>query len=167
MQVAETPIMGKIAGAVGNYNAHMVAYPDVDWQSTARHFVEEELGLVWNPYVTQVGLGTLSVTHPVVLFSALCHAVLGSVQPCVPGDDYAPLVTALVLCFAWQGSRLANCLSGAVLTEGRSGFKMGPGELIVILAYVVCIWEGWSGVRSRGRPAGTGCWPLLCSVTAD
>lgn len=44
--------MGKMAGAVGNYNAHMSAYADVDWQSVAQRFVES-LGLGWNPYVTQ------------------------------------------------------------------------------------------------------------------
>ena len=45
--------MGKMAGAVGNYNAHMVAYPDVDWQAVAERFVTS-LGLKFNPYVTQI-----------------------------------------------------------------------------------------------------------------
>ncbi|BDA50647.1 Adenylosuccinate lyase [Coccomyxa sp. Obi] len=45
--------MGKMAGAVGNYNAHLSAYPNVDWQSVAQHFVVS-LGLDWNPYVTQI-----------------------------------------------------------------------------------------------------------------
>jgi adenylosuccinate lyase len=40
-------------GAVGNYNAHMTAYPDVDWQSVGEAFVTS-LGLKWNPYVTQI-----------------------------------------------------------------------------------------------------------------
>jgi adenylosuccinate lyase len=40
-------------GAVGNYNAHMSAYPEVDWQSVAQRFVTG-LGLDWNPYVTQI-----------------------------------------------------------------------------------------------------------------
>lgn len=44
---------GKMAGAVGNYNAHLSAYPNVDWQSIAQNFVVS-LGLDWNPYVTQV-----------------------------------------------------------------------------------------------------------------
>ena len=47
-----TPL-GKINGAVGNYNAHLATYPDVDWPGTAQHFVEA-LGLVWNPYTTQI-----------------------------------------------------------------------------------------------------------------
>lgn len=47
-------IFGKIAGAVGNYNAHLVAYPEVDWQSEAESFVTKGLGLSFNPYVTQV-----------------------------------------------------------------------------------------------------------------
>lgn len=45
--------MGKFAGAVGNYNAHLVAYPDVKWPQIAEDFVKS-LGLSFNPYVTQV-----------------------------------------------------------------------------------------------------------------
>ncbi|WP_290647687.1 adenylosuccinate lyase [Aquisalimonas sp.] len=52
-QIAAVPIMGKINGAVGNYNAHHVAYPEVDWPSFARRYVEG-LGLTWNPYTTQI-----------------------------------------------------------------------------------------------------------------
>jgi adenylosuccinate lyase len=52
-QFAAAEILGKINGAVGNYNAHLVAYPDVDWQANARNFVER-LGLGWNPYTTQI-----------------------------------------------------------------------------------------------------------------
>ena len=52
-QVARVELLGKINGAVGNYNAHLIAYPDVDWQAFARHFVEG-LGLGWNPYTVQI-----------------------------------------------------------------------------------------------------------------
>lgn len=52
-QVAAVPLFGKIAGAVGNYNAHMVAYPDIDWQTVAEDFVTS-LGITFNPYTTQV-----------------------------------------------------------------------------------------------------------------
>ncbi len=45
--------LGKINGAVGNYNAHLVAYPEVDWPNFANHFIEN-LGLTWNPYTTQI-----------------------------------------------------------------------------------------------------------------
>jgi adenylosuccinate lyase len=48
-----TPILGKFNGAVGNFNAHVVAYPKVDWQKICREFVEE-LKLEWNPYTTQI-----------------------------------------------------------------------------------------------------------------
>lgn len=48
-----TEILGKLNGAVGNYNAHLVAYPDLDWQAISRDFVEE-LGLTWNPMTTQI-----------------------------------------------------------------------------------------------------------------
>jgi len=53
-QMSKVPFYGKMAGAVGNYNAHITAYPDVDWQKTAEEFVEESLGLTWMPYVTQI-----------------------------------------------------------------------------------------------------------------
>jgi len=45
--------LGKINGAVGNYNAHMVAYPNVNWPAMAKGFVKS-LGLQWNPYTTQI-----------------------------------------------------------------------------------------------------------------
>ena len=52
-QVAAVDLTSKINGAVGNYNAHVIAYPEVDWPTLARGFVEN-LGLVWNPYTTQI-----------------------------------------------------------------------------------------------------------------
>ena len=45
---------GKMNGAVGNYNAHMVAFPNVDWPAVAQHFVVEKLGLSFNPLTTQI-----------------------------------------------------------------------------------------------------------------
>jgi len=52
-QLADIPLLGKMNGAVGNYNAHRIAYPDVDWPRLARQFVES-FGLTWNPYTTQI-----------------------------------------------------------------------------------------------------------------
>jgi len=52
-QLQEVELLGKINGAVGNYNAHSVAYPDVDWSEFAKNFVES-LGLNWNPYTIQI-----------------------------------------------------------------------------------------------------------------
>ncbi|MBP8925370.1 MAG: adenylosuccinate lyase [Pseudomonadales bacterium] len=52
-QLAQISLLGKINGAVGNYNAHLVAYPEIDWELNARRFVET-LGLGWNPYTTQI-----------------------------------------------------------------------------------------------------------------
>ena len=52
-QVAQIEILGKINGAVGNYNAHLAAYPDIDWPRVGKTFVEG-LGLVWNPLTTQI-----------------------------------------------------------------------------------------------------------------
>ncbi|ODC03144.1 adenylosuccinate lyase [Terasakiispira papahanaumokuakeensis] len=52
-QVESVELMGKINGAVGNYNAHLSAYPEIDWQANAAEFVQS-LGLAWNPYTTQI-----------------------------------------------------------------------------------------------------------------
>ncbi len=52
-QVAAVLLLGKINGAVGNYNAHMAAYPELDWQQFAQDFVES-LGITWNPYTIQI-----------------------------------------------------------------------------------------------------------------
>ncbi len=52
-QLEQVEILGKINGAVGNYNAHLSAYPAVDWEANARAFVES-LGLTFNPYTTQI-----------------------------------------------------------------------------------------------------------------
>ena len=51
--VADVAIMGKINGAVGNYNAHLSAYPEFDWPAFSKQFVEA-LGLSFNPYTTQI-----------------------------------------------------------------------------------------------------------------
>ena len=51
-QVGAVPFLGKMNGAVGNYNAHVIAYPDIDWQSGAESFVHG-LGLDFNPCTTQ------------------------------------------------------------------------------------------------------------------
>ncbi len=52
-QIASVVMLGKINGAVGNYNAHLCAYPEVDWVSLANSFITS-LGLDWNPYTTQI-----------------------------------------------------------------------------------------------------------------
>jgi adenylosuccinate lyase len=52
-QIAAVPLLGKINGAVGNYNAHLATYPEVDWPAAAKAFVEA-LGLDWNPCTTQI-----------------------------------------------------------------------------------------------------------------
>jgi adenylosuccinate lyase len=52
-ELASVAILGKMNGAVGNYNAHLAAYPDVDWPDVSRRFVES-LGLTFNPLTTQI-----------------------------------------------------------------------------------------------------------------
>jgi len=52
-QFNHQPMLGKINGAVGNFNAHIAAFPEIDWPQFAQQFVES-LGLVWNPWTTQI-----------------------------------------------------------------------------------------------------------------
>ena len=52
-QISNVQLLGKINGAVGNYNAHVAAYPAVDWNALSKSFVES-LGLTWNEYTTQI-----------------------------------------------------------------------------------------------------------------
>ncbi len=53
-RIAAVPLLGKMNGAVGNYNAHLAAYPAFDWEAFSRQVVEERLGLVFNPYTIQI-----------------------------------------------------------------------------------------------------------------
>lgn len=52
--IENVPLLGKMNGAVGNYNAHLSAYPDVDWESFSKEVVEKRLGLQFNPYTIQI-----------------------------------------------------------------------------------------------------------------
>ncbi len=64
----DVPLLGKINGAVGNYNAHLCAYPGIDWETLARDFVCGDLGLQWNPYTTQI--------EPHDYKAELCQAIM-------------------------------------------------------------------------------------------
>lgn len=65
--VSQVPLLGKFAGAVGNYNAHIAAYPEIDWPRIAEEFVKS-LGLHFNPYVTQI--------EPHDYMAELFHAII-------------------------------------------------------------------------------------------
>ena len=53
-RVAEVTLLAKMNGAVGNYNAHVAAYPEHDWEAFSRKVIEERLGLAFNPYTIQI-----------------------------------------------------------------------------------------------------------------
>ena len=53
-RIAGVPLLAKMNGAVGNYNAHLAAYPGFDWEAFSRRVVEERLGLAFNPYTIQI-----------------------------------------------------------------------------------------------------------------
>jgi adenylosuccinate lyase len=54
IRIAEVKLLAKMNGAVGNYNAHLAAYPDFDWEGFSRKVVEQQLGLTFNPYTIQI-----------------------------------------------------------------------------------------------------------------
>lgn len=54
VRIAEVKLLAKMNGAVGNYNAHLVAYPDKDWEAFSQQVVEQRLGLTFNPYTIQI-----------------------------------------------------------------------------------------------------------------
>jgi len=53
-RIADVRLLAKMNGAVGNYNAHLAAWPDFDWEAFARSVVEQRLGLAFNPYTIQI-----------------------------------------------------------------------------------------------------------------
>ncbi|UOD31769.1 adenylosuccinate lyase [Massilia violaceinigra] len=53
-RIADVEILGKMNGAVGNYNAHLSAYPDFDWETFSKNVIEQRLGLTYNPYTIQI-----------------------------------------------------------------------------------------------------------------
>ena len=53
-RIGAVEILAKMNGAVGNYNAHLSAYPDIDWQAFSKKVIEERLGLRFNPYTIQI-----------------------------------------------------------------------------------------------------------------
>ncbi len=53
-RIAAVPLLAKMNGAVGNYNAHLAAYPDFDWEAFSRRVVQDQLGLAFNAYTIQI-----------------------------------------------------------------------------------------------------------------
>jgi adenylosuccinate lyase len=54
LKIGEVVLLGKLNGAVGNFNAHMAAYPDIDWLELTRKLIEDDLGLTQNLFTTQI-----------------------------------------------------------------------------------------------------------------
>ena len=83
--MAGLPMPGKINGAVGNYNAHSVAYPEMDWPGFSRRFVES-LGLTWQSYTTQIephdGIAELSDVNKRIntILIDLCRDIWGYIS---------------------------------------------------------------------------------------
>lgn len=69
-QIVATEYLGKFSGATGTFSAHVVADPSADWPEISRSFVEDSLGLVWNPLTTQIE----SHDWQAELYSRVAHA---------------------------------------------------------------------------------------------
>ncbi len=67
-QFNNVEILGKMNGAVGNFNAHLSAYPDVDWQRLSQHVIEQQLELTYNPHTTQI--------EPHDYIAEYCHSLI-------------------------------------------------------------------------------------------
>lgn len=67
-QLKNSPILGKMNGAVGNFNAHLSAYPELDWESISKTMIEQHLGLEYNPYTTQI--------EPHDYIAEYCHTLI-------------------------------------------------------------------------------------------
>jgi len=84
-QLATVELSGKMNGAVGNYNAHVVAYPDMNWPEFCQQFVES-LGLAFNPYTTQIEPhdGIAEISHAFVRINTilidLCRDIWGYIS---------------------------------------------------------------------------------------
>lgn len=52
--IADVKLLAKMNGAVGNYNAHLSAYPETDWEAFSQRVIEQQLGLTFNPYTIQI-----------------------------------------------------------------------------------------------------------------
>ncbi len=67
-QFDQVEILGKMNGAVGNFNAHLSAYPETNWQALSQNMIEQHLGLTYNPHTTQI--------EPHDYVAEYCHALI-------------------------------------------------------------------------------------------
>lgn len=103
-EVAKVKIKGKMSGTVGNYNAHVVAYPEVNWEVVAEEFVTS-LGISFNPYTTQV----LKCPMPFLYSPGLLFHIMLSFHQCLAHSESRNLQLGSLLI----GLRLQN-LAGQV-----------------------------------------------------
>ena len=107
---AAVELLGKINGATGNFNAHMVAYPGVDWEALSKKMIEEDLGLTFNPYTTQIEphdfvaemfhAATRFNTTLIDLNRDLWTYISMGFFKCVPPSLAPPRLTPTAFCFA-------------------------------------------------------------------
>ena len=128
-QLAACEVLGKMNGAVGNFNAHTVAYPAIDWQALTRSFVEDVLGLRYNPYTTQIEPHDYLAEHFDVLrrintvLLALCRDMwyyisLGYFkQRTAAGEVGSSTMPHKVNPIDWENAEGNVCISNALLSH--------------------------------------------------
>ncbi len=165
-QLDEINFLGKMNGAVGNFNAHLSAYPDVDWPELSKSFVED-LGLQWNPHTTQIE----SHDYMAEYFQAMsrfntilidfCHDVWGYIslgyfkQKIIEGEIGSSTMPHKVNPIDFENAEgnlgLSNCiltyLAGKLpvsrwqrdLTDSTTIRNNGTGLAYALLAYKSCL----------------------------
>ena len=175
-RIADVRITGKINGAVGNYNAHLVAYPGIDWPAFARRFVEG-LGLEFNPYTTQIEphdtlaelFDAYAAANTVVL--DLDRDVWGYIslgyfkQRAKPGEVGSSTMPHKVNPIDFENSEGNLGLANALLHHLRPSCRYRAGSAICPTPLCCGTWAwrsvmpaclGWlhgRSVQARGRPA--------------
>ena len=154
-----------MAGAVGNYNAHLSAYPSVAWDDVARSFVQS-LGLHWNPYVTQA----CSIFHSMPALQSVqnCH---GHALRCLCPPSIPSARRSLCLCALLPGSQASykpsmTAVSGACqlrslhmpLRDAESKQLLRRSSLMTTLQSYLMQWHATI----------TSCWTLtgICGPTS-
>ena len=148
-QVAGVPLFGKMAGAVGNYNAHMVAYPGVDWQAVAERFVGG-LGLEWNPYVTQIEPHDYIAGGCLCVLGCCCGGLCVECRAAPRGPRPTPPLPTLSPSFATRLSLAQSCLTLSLASTPSS-------STLTATSGPTSRWATLSSARSRARWAPPPC----------
>jgi adenylosuccinate lyase len=178
-RIAAVSLTGKMNGAVGNYNAHLAAYPDFDWEQFARRFVES-LGLAFNPYTTQIEphdqlaqlFDALAATNTIVL--DLDRDIWGYVslgyfkQRVKAGEVGSSTMPHKVNPIDFENSEeprhhnhcstwAPGCHLADLPVDSTALRNLGVAFGHTLLAWHACLWAGQAQARCRKTARGPGC----------